>query len=119
MAAGGCGGSATGGSGGAGDALAYLPGDAATVILISTDLDGDQWKAFDRQVVQRFEEDEDGPQSVDEYASEAAEDAGLDWKDDVKPLLGNDIAVGIEGDAMSFFGGDGESSITAARVELD
>jgi hypothetical protein len=113
LAASGCGGTETG-SGDAGDALGYLSSDSATVILVSTDVDGEQWQELDRRVIQRFEEDDEGGRSLDEYASEAAADAGLDWEDDVKPLLGNDIAIGIEGDALSLVGGDGESTITAA-----
>lgn len=105
----GCGGGATGGSRGAGDALAYLPADAATVVLVSTDVDGEQWEQFDKRIVQRLE-----PQNLDEYASQAAKGAGLDWEDDVKPLLGNDIALGVMGDPASLLGGDGDFGFVAA-----
>ena len=110
----GCGGAATGGSGGdAGDALAYLPADATTVVLVSTDVDGDQWEQLDRRIVQRLD-DEEGPENFEDYATEAAKDAGLDWKADIKPLLGNDIAVGVMGDPASLLGGEGDSGIVAA-----
>jgi uncharacterized protein DUF3352 len=114
LAATGCGGVKTGGGGSAGDALAYLAADSATVIFVSTDVDGDQWEELDRRVIRQFEAEEGRPKSLDEYASEAAKSAGVDWEDDVKPLLGNDIAIGIEGDPMTFLGGDGEASVTAA-----
>jgi hypothetical protein len=108
----GCGGIQTGGGGSAGDALAYLAADSATVILVSTEVDGDQWEQLDEKVFRRF--DDEDPKTLDEYAEESAKRMGLDWKDDVKPLLGNDIAIGIEGDPMTFLGGDGEASVTAA-----
>ena len=117
LAATGCGGTATGGGGDAGDALGYLAADSATVVLISTDVDGEQWEEFDKRVFRKLEEDEeaDAPQTLEEYAEETAKGVGLDWENDVKPLLGNDIAVGIEGDPMAFLGsGDGDASFTAA-----
>jgi len=109
----GCGGTPTGGGGNAGDALAYLPDDAASVVFVSTDVDGDQWDAFFDEAL-REEGDADEPQTLDEYAEEAAKEAGLDWEDDVKPLLGNDIAIAVEGDATAWFGGGGEFTILAA-----
>ena len=111
----GCG-STGGGSGSAGDALAYLPGDAATVLLVSTDVDSEQWKQFDEHILRRLVVGEESDQdlSLDEYADKTFKEVGLDWQDDVKPLLGNDIAIGISGDPLSFFGGDGEASMVAA-----
>ena len=87
------------------------------MILISTDVDGEQWEQFDRRVYRpTVADDEEGgaPETLDDFATDSAKDVGLDWDEDVKPLLGNDIAVGIEGDAMALLGGDGEVSITAA-----
>jgi hypothetical protein len=117
VAMGGCG-SSGGGSGSAGDALAYLPADAATVILVSTDVDGEQWEAFDRRVyrptIAAEEESGEAPETLEGLAEDTAEDAGLDWKDDIKPLLGNDIAIGLGGDPTGLVAGDGEFSVTAA-----
>jgi hypothetical protein len=114
----GCGGTATGGGGNAGDALGYLAADSATVVLVSTDVDGEQWEKFDERVYRPLvtgeDADEDEPPTLDEFAERSAKEAGLSWKDDVKPLLGNDMVIGIEGDAMSLLGGDGESTFTAA-----
>ena len=112
LAATGCGGTATGGGGNAGDALGYLAADSATVVLISTDVESEQWEEFDERVVRKL--DDEDPKTLEKYAEEATKEVGLDWGDDIKPLLGNDIAVGIEGDAMSFLGGEGEASFTAA-----
>jgi hypothetical protein len=112
LAATGCGGVKTGGGGDAGDALAYLAADSATIILVSTDVDGEQWEQLDEKVFRQF--DGQDQKTLDEYAEQAARSAGVDWEDDVKPLLGNDIAIGIEGDPMSFLGGEGEASVTAA-----
>jgi Protein of unknown function (DUF3352) len=113
---GGCGSSGDAGSGSAGDALAYLPADAATVLLFSTDVDGEQWEQFDQHILRRLlvEEGSDRELSLDEYAEKTFREIGLDWQDDVRPLLGNDIAIGISGDPLSFFAGDGEASLVAA-----
>ncbi|HEY7706043.1 MAG TPA: hypothetical protein VH968_02600 [Gaiellaceae bacterium] len=108
----GCGGTQTGGGNGAGDALAYLPADAATVLLLSTDVDGEQWRRFDELVFQRLEEDD--PTTVAEAATQGAEELELSWKSDVKPLLGNELAIAITGDPMTFLGGEGDASIVGA-----
>ena len=117
LVASGCGGTETSG-GSAGDALAYLAANSATVVLVSTDVDGEQWEQVDRRIYRPMvvgNEDDDSPETLEEFLTETAKDAGLDWADDVKPLLGNDIVVGIEGDPMSLLDGiDGESTITAA-----
>jgi hypothetical protein len=112
---GGCGSAGDTGSGSAGDALAYLPANASTVLLLSTDVDGEQWDAFDRLVVRRIADENEAQKSFDEYADEAfRESESVDWEEDVKPLLGNDIAIGIEGDPIGLLRGDGESSFVAA-----
>lgn len=118
----GCGGVETGGGGSAGDALAYLAADSATVIFVSTDVDGDQWEEVDRRIYRPTvadDEDSDSPETLDGFAEQSAKHAGLDWKNDVKPLLGNDIAIGIEGDPVGLLGGEGESSFTAALDTRD
>jgi hypothetical protein len=117
LAATGCGGTSSGGAGGAGDALGYLAAGSTTVILVSTDVDGEQWELFDRRVYRPAVAEDGGndvDETLDEFLAQSARDVGLDWEDDVKPLLGNDIAVGIEGDAMGLLGGDGVFSVTAA-----
>jgi hypothetical protein len=83
------------------------------VILISTDVDGEQWQEFYGSVFRQFE-GEEGQRTLDQYAEEIFRDSGVDWEDDVKPLLGNDVAIGIEGDPVGLLGGDGESSFVAA-----
>jgi Protein of unknown function (DUF3352) len=113
VVASGCG--SSGDAGSAGEALAYLPADAATVLLVSTDVDGEQWEQADQHILRRLlGEESDRELSLDEYADKTSKEVGLDWQDDVKPLLGNDIAVGITGDPLSFLGGDGEVSFVAA-----
>ncbi|HEV2902870.1 MAG TPA: hypothetical protein VGW30_06375, partial [Gaiellaceae bacterium] len=115
VAASGCG-SSSGGSGSAGDALAYLPAEAATVLLFSTDVDSEQWERFDEHALRRLVvgEESDRELSLDEYAEKTFREVGPDWGDDVKPLLGNDIAIGISGDPISLLGGEGEVSFVAA-----
>ena len=110
----GCGGTQTGGNGNAGDALAYLPADAATVVFVSTNVDGDQWDAVDEHVYRPAEAESDSPKTLGGFFEQTARRVGLDWEDDVKPLLGNDIAVAVEGDPLELFGGGGDSTITAA-----
>jgi uncharacterized protein DUF3352 len=114
LTASGCGGTSTGGAGGAGDALGYLAANSATVILISTDVEGEQWQQFYRRVGREFVGDEGGERTLDENANELFRSSGVDWEEDVKPLLGNDVAIGIEGDPVGLLGGDGESSFLAA-----
>ena len=113
---GGCGSSGDTGSGSAGDALAYLPADAATILLVSTDVDSEQWEQLDKHILRRLlgERESERELSLDEYADKTFREVGLDWQDDVKPLLGNDVAIGVSGDPLSFFGGDGEASLVAA-----
>ncbi|HET8653500.1 MAG TPA: hypothetical protein VFM13_13115 [Gaiellaceae bacterium] len=110
-----CGGVETGGGGNAGKALDYLAADSATVILVSTDVDGEQWDGIDEHVYRPFAENgDDAPATLEGYFVQTAEEIGLDWDDDVKPLLGNDIAIGIEGEPFDLLGGEGESGATAA-----
>jgi hypothetical protein len=114
LTASGCGGSSTGGAGEAGDALGYLAADSATVILVSTDIESEQWQDFYRRFGREFVGDEGGERTLDESANEIFRGSGVDWEDDVKPLLGNDVAIGIEGDPVGLLGGDGDSSFVAA-----
>jgi hypothetical protein len=111
----GCGGTPTGGSGRAGDALAYLPADAATILFLSTDVDGEQWERFDELVYRRLEEETDA-QSFEDAAEGWAEEVGLSWNDDVKPLLGNDIAIAVGGDPLPLLRA-GESTSFMAALE--
>jgi hypothetical protein len=111
----GCGGSQGGGAGDAGDALAYLPADATTVFLLSTEVDGEQWDRFDELIFRRLDEEEDeGPQTLEEALSGWAKDIGLDWEEDVKPLLGNDLAVAAQGEPLPFLVAGDKTSIMAA-----
>ena len=112
---GGCGTSGDTGSGSAGDALAYLPADAATVLLLSTDVDGEQWEQLHKHVLgPLLAEESDRELSLDESFEKTFREIGLDWQDDVKPLLGNDIALGISGDPLSFDVILGESELVIA-----
>jgi Protein of unknown function (DUF3352) len=115
VVASGCGSSGDAGSGSAGDALAYLPADAAIVLLVSTDVDGEQWEQFDEHILRRLlAEESDRQLSINEYFEKIFKEIGLDWQDDVKPLLGNDIALGISGDALSLDLIVGESELLTA-----
>jgi hypothetical protein len=71
------------------DALGYLPKNAPLAIAVSTDIDSDQYEAVDA-IVGRFPF---GGQIKGRLKGEI-EQGGVDFEDDVKPLLGNDFVIG-------------------------
>jgi Protein of unknown function (DUF3352) len=87
------------------DALRYLPADAGTVVVVSTDLESDQFKTFDEKVARRAA----GGSVEEELRRAAEEEAGLSFDQDVKPLLGNHLVVGVTGaeDFLGLGGDDG------------
>ena len=64
-------------------------------------------EAFDEQVYRPLIEDDEGGQArtLEDEAEKAAKSLGLDWQDDVKPLLGNDIAIAISGQPLGLLSG--------------
>ncbi len=84
-----CGGGSSGSS--LDDALGYLPSDAPAAIAVSTDLDSGSFKDLDI-ALQRF-----GLQGGVEGALEDAlgSESGVSFTNDIKPLLGNDLVVGL------------------------
>lgn len=74
------------------DALGYLPADAPLVLMLSTDLEGDQFEAAGEMVDQvPF-----GDQLLEGLKDEVEGD-GVDFEDDIRPLLGNDVVLGVPG----------------------
>jgi Protein of unknown function (DUF3352) len=89
----GCGDSGTGSS--LDDSLGYFPRDAGAVFAISTDLDTEQWQAFDEKLAPDLF---DG-MGLEEMLRETTEDFGSEeepfsYEEDVEPLLGNQLVVG-------------------------
>ncbi len=110
----GCGGGASGGTDSLGDSLGYLPDDAPLVAVLSTDLDSDHYAALDDKL------DTIGvPGGVEDRLREAVEEeteAGaepLSYEEDVRPLLGEDLVVGVTGAAAL---ASGEGLVAAIEV---
>jgi Protein of unknown function (DUF3352) len=89
-AAAGCGGGDD--SGGALDsALAYLPKDTPLAIAVDTDLDGDQYQALGK-LADKFPF---GDQVTDNLLQQFEQSSGgIDFEDDVRPVLGNPVVLG-------------------------
>jgi hypothetical protein len=90
LAAAGCGGSSSGGGKSPLDnALGYMPKSAPIVFVADTDLNGSQWKSLTANV-RKFPF---AGQISSSFKGSLAQ-TGLDFDRDIKPLLGNQIAVG-------------------------
>ncbi len=83
------------------DALRYLPSDAGTVVVLSTDLESDQFRTFDEKVARGV-----AGVSLEDELRASFEQEGIDFDEDVQPLLGNELVIGATS-ADGFFGGDG------------
>ena len=81
-----------GGGGSLGRPLSYLPAGTPAVALVNTDLDDSQWHTFNGEVAPLLVQT-----SVRRILRETAQQAGLSFGDDVKPLLGNPLVVGVAG----------------------
>lgn len=76
------------------DTLAYFPEDAGLVVVVTTDLENDQLERFDRKVV----EPQTAGRSVEDILREGAASVDLSFEEDVKPLLGNPLVIGMDGE---------------------
>jgi hypothetical protein len=72
------------------DALGYLPADIPLAAAISTDLESDAFRDLD-VALQRF----GLPGGVDGYLEGLGEYQGVTFSDDVQPLLGNELVLGV------------------------
>jgi hypothetical protein len=95
------------------DSLRYLPEDSPFAVAIDTDVEGDQYKALGR-LVDKFPF---GDQVIGSLERRLA-GSGVDFDDDVKPLLGNPFVVGAL-DARSFAADDGDRKFVAAIKTKD
>ena len=103
LAIAGCGG---GDSGSALDsALAYLPKDATFAVAIETDVDGDQYSTLG-DLLRKFPFSEQIKGSLLQQFEQGS--GGVNFNDDVKPVLGNPLVVGatdpeaVTGDSNDF-----------------
>jgi hypothetical protein len=74
------------------DTLAYFPDDAGVVVVINTDFEGDQVERFDRKIVRP----QAGGRGLEDLLREGARDLDLSFDEDIKPLLGNELAIGTQ-----------------------
>jgi uncharacterized protein DUF3352 len=112
-----CAGALVAGCGGGGDSggplessLAYLPDGSPFVVAFETDLEGDQYGSL-QEILNRFP----GGLNLEQLLAGELEggDEGVDFEQDVKPLLGNPFVVGAR-DVASFLGDSGENEFVAA-----
>jgi hypothetical protein len=97
-------------AGGLDGALAYVPKDSPFVASVETDLDGDQYQALD-SILQKFPVGGSLEELLSEELLSNAE--GLDFEEDVKPLLGNPFVVAGTS-VETFIGGSGDGDFVAA-----
>jgi hypothetical protein len=82
------------GAGALDDTLAYFPEDAGLVVVVTTDLGSDQLERFDRKVV----EPQTAGRSVEDILRQGAASLDLSFEEDVEPLLGNPLVIGMQGE---------------------
>jgi hypothetical protein len=74
------------------DTLGYFPEDASLVVVLATDLGGEQLDRLDRKIVRPSS----GGENLEDLLRGLAKDIQLSWDEDVKPLLGNPLVVGTQ-----------------------
>jgi Protein of unknown function (DUF3352) len=72
------------------NALGYLPADTPFVFVVSTDIEGDDYERANALL----KEFPFGGQAGSQIKSQL-EQGGVDYDDDVKPILGNDLVLGV------------------------
>jgi len=78
-----------------------VPDDAGMYLAINTDLTSSQWvNAF--HLAERL-----GADDPEDQLHDGADDAGLDWEDDVAPFLGGNAALYVQGISISDFNAQG------------
>jgi Protein of unknown function (DUF3352) len=91
-------------------ALAYVPENAPFVVAIETDLEGDQYQALD-SILRKFPVGGSLEELLSEELGRSSE--GVDFEQDVKPLLGNPFVVAGTS-VETFTGRSGEDDFVAA-----
>jgi hypothetical protein len=96
----------------AGSALSYLGSDTSVIALVTTDLESEQVRSLDENVVRPL-----GESGLEEQLRRIADDSGISYENDVKPLLGNDVAIGVVERPAS--GEEGDLTFVAALETKD
>lgn len=108
-----CGSSGGGGAGGLNDTLKYLPPNAAGVLVVSTDVNGSQFKSLDGIFEARAH------RTIESFFQDSASAIGVSYENDIKPLLGNELVIGGSGTGAAlagiFLGGGGQDLVVAFR----
>ena len=112
LALAGCGGGDDSGSA-LDEALAVLPKDAPFAVAVDTDVEGDQFKALDK-LVGRFPFSGQIKEGLKNGIEESG--GGLDYEEDVKPLLGNPLVVGAL-DAGAITDESNDNLLAAVKVK--
>lgn len=76
------------------EALRYLPSDSPVVVTLDTDLAGEELRGLDAKLLRLGA---GGGAIEGELRTAAREELGLDFDRDVRPLLGNRLAIGLTG----------------------
>jgi hypothetical protein len=95
-------------------ALAYAPRESPFLIALETDLEAEQYDALD-SILRRFPLGGDLEELLTDRLRDSA--PGLDFGEDVKPLLGNPLVVAATS-AQTLVGGSGDGDFVAA-IEVD
>src|SRR3954466_256339 len=114
VAATGCGGDSSSSSG-LGTVLAYVPPDTPFAVSVDTDLGDQQYKSLDA-ILNRFP----GADTIKSLlkAQLTTGQQGVDFDDDIKPLLGNPAVISAT-DVGSFLSDSAESGFVAALQVKD
>lgn len=70
-------------------ALSYLPADAPLAVTLDTDIEGDQYQQLG-DLIERFP----GGEQVTEGLRSSIEEEGVNFEEDVRPLLGSEFVIG-------------------------
>ena len=93
-------------------ALAVLPKDAPFAMAVDTNLDGDQYKALN-QLIEKFPFSGQIKGSLQRQLEQST--GGLDFNDDIKPVLGNPLVIGaVKADAIT---GDSNAFVAAVKAK--
>jgi Protein of unknown function (DUF3352) len=93
-------------------ALSFLPSDAPLALAIDTDIDGDQYDAL-RTLLDKFPFGDQAADSLREQLEQTS--GGINFNDDVRPLLGNPVVVGIP--TAESVTGDSDQVVVAMQGE--
>lgn len=90
---------------------ALVPNDAGVYFALNTDLTSSQWvNTF--HLAERL-----GQDNPEDELKDGADEAGLDWEDDVAPFLGGDAAVFVRGVSISDVSAEGAAILRCKNAK--